>query len=286
MKRLKRGIRVLLIVLAALIGLAIPGLDNRLRVVRYTVESPDIVSPVRIALVTDLHSCAYGENERELIDAIDAEAPDIVLLGGDIFDGILPSDNTVAFLAGISGRYPCWYVNGNHEYVGKSITYSRKKKLFKQYGITRLKGKAVDVTVGESHFSLCGVDDPNLWNKAERNAEYTSQVRDTAAQAADGFTLLLAHRPEYASLYAECGFDLVLSGHTHGGQWRIPRLVNGLYAPNQGLFPRYGGGRYEIGDTTMIISRGLARESTWVPRLYNPPELVIVELCHGKQDTQ
>ncbi len=93
------------------------------------------------------------------------------------------------------------------------------------------------------------------------------------------YTILLSHRPEPFRFYACYGFDLALCGHAHGGQWRIPGLLNGLYAPHQGLFPKYAGGRYLKGGTTMIVSRGLARENTRVPRFYDPPELVIVDLA-------
>ena len=88
----------------------------------------------------------------------------------------------------------------------------------------------------------------------------------------------MTHRPERVSDYAGSGFDLVLAGHAHGGQWRLPGLINGVLAPNQGMFPTYAGGRYEIGGATLIVSRGLARESTRVPRLFNRPELVVVDI--------
>ena len=92
----------------------------------------------------------------------------------------------------------------------------------------------------------------------------------------DHFTVLLSHRPELFENYVSRAFDLVLCGHAHGGQWRIPGVLNGLYAPQQGLFPLYAGGKYEKGSTTMIVSRGLAKETTPIPRIFNPPELVVV----------
>ena len=92
------------------------------------------------------------------------------------------------------------------------------------------------------------------------------------------FGTVSAQRCESLGDYAALGFDLVLCGHAHGGQWRIPGLVNGVYAPNQGILPPYAGGRYDAGGTTMIVSRGLARETTAVPRIWNRPELVVAEL--------
>ena len=111
------------------------------------------------------------------------------------------------------------------------------------------------------------------------DGSFREQPRQAAAQAEGArYTILLTHRPEQPELYTLLGFDLVLAGHAHGGQWRIPGVLNGLYAPDQGLFPRYAGGRYELDGTVMIVSRGLARESTRVPRFYNRPELVMIEL--------
>jgi len=272
-----RAMRIAVLLLALLAGLIVPGLDDRLNVVHYAIDAEEITVPVRIALVTDLHSCAYGEGQRELIDAVDAENPDIVLLGGDIFDDKLPDDNAKAFLAGIADRYPCWYVTGNHEHWAGKRRFARQMDILDELDIARLGGQAILYAADGQRFTLCGVDDPMQWNGSEK--EYKKQVQNLTG--AEGFTVLLAHRPEYAAFYAECGFSLVLAGHAHGGQWRVPGLINGLFAPNQGFFPQYAGGSYRIGDTTLIVSRGLARESTRLPRVYNRPELVIVELTNG-----
>lgn len=89
----------------------------------------------------------------------------------------------------------------------------------------------------------------------------------------------MAHRPNYIENYANYPFDVVLSGHAHGGQWRIPGLLNGLYAPGQGFFPKYAGGQYQLANTTFYVSRGLDTQyHPWLFRFYNRPELVIVDL--------
>ena len=92
--------------------------------------------------------------------------------------------------------------------------------------------------------------------------------------------LLIAHFPEQIDEYLKGNFDIVLSGHAHGGQWRIPGLIDGVYAPGQGLFPKYTSGVYMHGDTAHIVSRGLWKPSTLiaVPRVFNRPELVIIDI--------
>ena len=123
---------------------------------------------------------------------------------------------------------------------------------------------------------ICGVDDPSAF---AGESGWLEQFRACQALTGDSrYTVLLSHRPERGEDYQGKGFDLVLAGHAHGGQWRIPGVLNGLLAPDQGLLPAYAGGLYALEDTTLVVSRGLARESTRVPRLFNPPELVILDV--------
>ncbi len=285
---------IVLAVILGLVVLAIIAFDSRLLIRHYTIEAEEITSPIYIALVTDLHSCYYGENQSDLIDAIDAQNPDVILLGGDIFDDVKEDTNTERFLAGIAGRYPIYYVTGNHECWGGKYRFDKQMAILEKYNIPVLSGETEILTVNGETISLCGVDDPDVYMvntdyekdtegyiEAQTNKEKTfvSQMAAVSDAASDDhYTILLSHRPEYYETYTEYAFDLVLCGHAHGGQWRIPLLLNGLYAPHQGIFPKYAGGWYDADDMTMIVSRGLARETTWVPRIFNRPELVIVEL--------
>lgn len=281
---MKRRTKVLLSLLAVLLCLILPGFYNALKVVPYTVKADAAAQPIRVALVTDLHSCAYGEDQRELLEAIEKEAPDLLLLGGDIFDHEIPNDRAVAFLKGIQGKYPCYYVTGNHEYWSGKEGFAEKMAILDSCGVIRLSGEMDTIEIKGTKLNICGVDDPYAWADngypiENKDSSYQEQVARVAALAKDGrCTILLAHRPELLDVYSQYDFDLVLCGHAHGGQWRIPGLLNGLYAPNQGLFPGLAGGQYEKNGTVMIVSRGLARESTGMPRFYNRPELVIIDL--------
>ena len=244
--------------------------DVRLKIVEYTITSDKITNPIRIALVTDLHSCKYGKNQKTLIDAVVKQNPDIVLLGGDIFDDKIPDENTELFLAGIAGKYPCYYVTGNHEYWSRRV--DEMLDTLRKYNVTILDGKSETVEVNNQKINISGIDDPdaNLYTgKGEgfyAQLDEINQIKDDSL-----FTILLAHRPSYVNKYLDYNFDLVLSGHAHGGQWRIPFLLNGVFAPD-------AGGQYDFPNGKMIVSRGLARESTRVPRIFNRPELVIVNL--------
>lgn len=266
---------IILGIVTALIG---PGLYNKLKIVNYTLESDKIDTPVRIALVTDLHSCRYGDHESELIEAIDFQNPDLILLGGDIFDDKLPNDNTVDFLEGIAGRYPIYYVTGNHEFWGGVDQYEVQMDILEEYDIPRLQGDVLELDINGNTIGLVGVDDYDGYLVDEDLILEDEFVNAYLNLNADTYNIILSHRPEYIDTYSAHNYDLALCGHAHGGQWRIPGLLNGLYAPNQGMFPKYAGGLYVVDNTTMIVSRGLARESTRIPRLYNRPELVIIDI--------
>ena len=279
MKRMK--IAILVISVIAFVILLIFALDLRLLTRFYKLESDKISSKVRIALVTDLHSCSYGEGQRTLVDAIDAQSPDIVLLGGDIFDDRIKDYGTELFLKAISNKYPCYYVAGNHEYYCGKIYFEEKMEMLRKYGVEVITGKTVELYINGEYINLCGADDPDSFYFPEDSDadDFSLQLPGLSKIAENGhFTLLLSHRPEYFDSYSQYGFDLVLAGHAHGGQWRIPYLLNGLFAPHQGIFPKYAGGSYEKNGLTMIVSRGLARETTIVPRIFNRPELVIVDI--------
>ncbi|MBP5282078.1 MAG: metallophosphoesterase [Lachnospiraceae bacterium] len=288
-KKKKFWLTILIIFLISL-----PGYYCGLTVRNYEIKDARIQGKMRIALVTDLHSCKYGKGQKTLLDAIDQQKPDVILLGGDIFDDQLSNVRTEEFLAGISGRYPCYYVTGNHECWAGTAAYLVQMEILEKYGIIRLTGELVELEFGDAKILLGGVDDPQieLVNALDEDGSKLShskemkqlkkslaKKRKKAEEGADPYAVLLSHRPDLVGEYGESGFDLILAGHAHGGQIRIPGLVNGLFVPDQGLFPKYAGGRYDLDQMTMIISRGLARESTLFPRFCNPPELVIIDLC-------
>lgn len=258
--------------------------DSRLKTVYYTVESDKLSEPVRIALLTDLHSCKYGKNQKNLIEAVQEQHPDLVLLGGDIFDDKGSYDNAELTVRQLAEQYPCYYVTGNHEYWGYDV--GTILDIVKNCGVNILAGECDTITINGQMLNVCGVEDPDVAVYLAEGVPIEQQLdsAETAAQEVteitgeEYFTVLLSHRPELFETYQGYDFDLVLSGHAHGGQWRIPGILNGLFAPDQGLFPEYAGGRYDYAGGTMIVSRGLARESTPVPRIFNRPELVIIDV--------
>lgn len=270
-KRKKRGILITLLILMILVVICIMAFDTRLVVRTYEMESEKVTERVRIALITDFHCCDYGLGNRELLEAVEAQQPDLVLLGGDIID----DDRSRSWKRGYSlvselaAQYPTFYVTGNHEYWTREVDSIREE--MEARGAVVLQGGSAEV----AGITVFGIDDPDAGE-----TEWQQQLSAAAGALDDTkFSILLTHRPERVEEYEGLGFDLAVAGHAHGGQWRLPGLINGLVAPNQGFFPEYAGGRYDLPDgTTFIVSRGLARESTWVPRIFNPPELVVIDV--------
>lgn len=263
----------ILLVLAILVILTLIALDERLILRTYTVASPKLTAEVRLAVVTDFHS---SDNADDVVAMVASCAPDAVLLVGDMFDDDTqnrPTERTLSLMRQLSAQYPCYYVSGNHEaWTGEMDALYQQTE---EAGVTVLRMSSGILTVRGQRIALCGIPDPYemVFSGAPDTEEQIRQAMENADSA--DFTVLLAHRPELLAKYAQFPLDLVVSGHAHGGQVRIPGVLNGLYAPNQGWFPKLAGGAYTQDGTTLIVSRGLAVR-TRLPRIFNRPEVVLV----------
>lgn len=254
------GIVIVLVVL-------IKGLDNRLQITGYQMTSPKVEQVIRVSFLSDLHSCRYGQDQSELIKEISTFKPDLIMLGGDIIDDRLPESPGFLLIKNLVEIAPCFYVTGNHEFY--SLQAARIKQQIANAGVTVLAGQKASLEVQGNVVNVIGIDDPIVDDRI-----YQQQLDLLSKMQNPEFTFFLAHHPERIRDYQKVESDLVLSGHAHGGQWRIPLLNRGIIAPHQGLFPKYTSGFYDLGNTTLLVSRGLNRESTKVPRVFNPPELI------------
>lgn len=260
-------------VLAILVVLALIALDERLILRTYTVASPKLTAEVRLAVVTDFHS---SDNADDVVEMLASCAPDAVLMVGDMFDDDIanrPTERMLSLMRQLSALYPCYYVSGNHEaWTGEMDALYQQTE---EAGVTVLRMSSGVLTVRGQRIALCGIPDPYemVFSGAPDTEEQLRQALEDVDSA--DFTVLLAHRPELLAKYAQFPLDLVVSGHAHGGQVRIPGVLNGLYAPNQGWFPKLAGGAYTQDGTTLIVSRGLAVR-TRLPRIFNRPEVVLV----------
>ncbi len=241
----------------------------------YTVDTGKNADFVKILLITDLHSSYYGEGEKNLISKIDKISPDVIMLGGDICDDKVPHEITWKFLENIGLRYPCYYVAGNHEYWSGEADMIKEK--ITSYGVKVLENEKTDIEINGSKINIYGLEDPEYYGTWDVNDKWAADLgRLNKLADKDEVNILLSHRPEPVEYYKNTDFDALLCGHAHGGQVRLPLVINGLYAPNQGVFPKYAGGEYIFEHNKMIVSRGLCLNTT--PRVFNRPELVVVNV--------
>ncbi len=237
----------------------------------------------RIAQISDLHNTTFGEGNRQLIDSVRSFHPNIIVLTGDTIDSrhtdVAAALQTAQQLQAIA---PLYYVTGNHEQripeeaqrLEEGLTEMGAEVLHDRSVIIRRKGRKI---------RLIGIDDPNYIDPKKNAFDNSKKVAKKIKNLYKGteFTILLSHRPEIYETYCSTGVDMVLAGHAHGGQVRLP-LVGAVYCPSQGWFPRYTEGVIQDGDTTMIVSRGLGQSVVPV-RVNNSPELVCIRL-HRTED--
>lgn len=246
----------------------------------YTVSSdriPEGFDGYRIAHISDLHNAQIGDENEKLLTMLREADPDLIAITGDIID----SRNTdieiaLRFAKAAMEIAPCYYVPGNHE--ARVSEYEELRAGMEAAGVTILEDANTEISLEGETITLIGVSDPSfqtdyLFGDAQTVME--SKLAELHTES-DEYTVLLSHRPELFDSYVGSGVDLVLSGHAHGGQFRLP-FVGGLVAPNQGLFPAYDAGLYTEECTTMIVSRGIGN-SILPFRINNRPEVILIEL--------
>ena len=222
----------------------------------------------RIAHVSDLHNRKIGKDNSRLLDILEKAQPDIIAITGDLIDSRSTKVEVALDFAEQAVKIaPCYYVPGNHE--SRVEEYDALKVGLEKLGVTVLENEQQALTVGDSSIQLLGVTDPDFPDQDLEAA--LTELHDPAQ-----FTVLLSHRPELFDTYSAQGVDLVLSGHAHGGQFRLP-IVGGLYAPAQGFLPEYDAGLYTEGSTSMLVSRGIGN-SLFPLRFNNRPEVILIEL--------
>ncbi len=252
---------------------------EKIKTVHYDCYSKKIFSAFKIAHISDLHSCLFGENQYALIEKIKENEPDFICLTGDIFDERIKYDNAKMFLREIRFfKCPVFFVTGNHEFYINAD--NEIKDAIQSSNIIYLDRNIYNINIGKNRLAITGINDPILEKTKKKYPEkFESDLKKISEISDNRFTLLLSHRPEFFELYVKYNFELVLSGHAHGGQWRLPPIINGLYAPHQGIFPKYSGGSYKNKERTteMIVSRGLSK-LLLIPRIFNPAEIGIINV--------
>lgn len=241
--------------------------------VEYTgANVPPQFEGYKILHVSDLHNKSFGKGQKKIINMIANIKPDLIAITGDIIDK-RRSGNSAAITFASQAKHiaPVYYVPGNHE--KEAGVFEQLSARLRQSGIFVAGNKTVQIKKDGAAITLIGTKDLKFYKTEEG---FERRLKSLMRKAPNGFRLLLSHHPEKIELYAKIGYDLVLSGHAHGGQFRLP-IIGAIFAPNQGVFPKYTSGLYKKGVTSMVVSRGLGN-SLFPLRLFNRPELVVITL--------
>ena len=255
--------------------------NKRIDVTNYDVCSsklPESFEGFTIVQISDFHNSVFDNNNDILIKKVKAENPNIIVLTGDYIDS---RKTDVGISVSLTERLvriaPTYYITGNHE-ARIPEALDELTENFNKLGVHILRNSAEEINYNGGVIQIIGVDDPdfiapekNAFQNSEEMLNIIGNLKNN-----DEYTILLSHRREIFDTYQEAGVDLVLSGHAHGGQFRLP-FLGALYAPSEGLFPKHAEGMQTEGNMTMVVSRGLG-QSVIPFRINNSPELVTVKL--------
>ncbi len=285
-----------IIALLLIIVLAVSYHDTHNFVVReYEVETDKLGQDYTYVFLSDLHGYVYGDDNKELISAIDDIQPDAILCAGDMITaaktkGRAKIDAGLRLLENLAAKYPVYTSNGNHEEKVKLFTpvygnlYARYKSRLTRSGVEYLDNSSITIPdTGIRVTGLClGLDYfKKIIQKKMEDDLLDNMLGRINSREQENYQILIAHNPIYFKHYAKWGADLVVSGHVHGGIIRLP-LVGGVISPAIALFPKYDGGKYEQNGSTMVLSRGLGTHTIHV-RVFNPGEVCVIRV-RGKKN--
>lgn len=265
---------IILALIAAAAAFLIKDSRDDLEISRYEVASqklPESFDGFKIVQLSDLHGAEFGEDGMELVEKVKELEPDIIALTGDF----VTDEGDLAAVKKLAGRLtelcPVYFVSGNHEF-GSGLAI-KVRNILERAGVKYLSNEYLTISRGEDGILLGGVEDPLAYADMLSPDELAQKMNDAAP---DAFKILLGHRNYWMTEYPELPVDLIFCGHAHGGLIRIPG-VGGLIGTDRRLFPDFDAGQFNNGRYTLIVSRGLGN-SVPIPRVFNRPEIVCVEL--------
>lgn len=265
---------IILALIAAAAAFLIKDSREDLEISRYEVNSqklPESFDGFKIVQLSDLHGAEFGEDGMGLVEKVKELEPDIIALTGDF----VTDEGDLAAVEKLAARLvklcPVYFVSGNHEF-GSGLAV-KVRNILERAGVKYLSNEYLTISRGEDEILLGGVEDPLAYADMLSPDELAQKMNDAAP---DAFKILLGHRNYWMTEYPELPVDLIFCGHAHGGLIRIPG-VGGLIGTDRRLFPDFDAGQFNNGRYTLIVSRGLGN-SVPIPRIFNRPEIVCVEL--------
>lgn len=285
---MKKILIFLLLFLFCIFILIIGKYNNEIDITEYSIlneKIPKEFDDFKIVQLSDFHSNGYKDTTDVIINKIENINPDIVVMTGDMVSlGIENIDELEMLISSLSINYPIYYINGNHEQLLEITNlkeYNEFLNKIKNLGVTYIKNNFVEIIKDGQAINLYGIDIPLMEStglyvkEGELEDDYINNKLSTIKS--NKFNILLAHNPLFIDDYSSWGADLVLSGHMHGGIIRIPIIDAGVLSPEKKWFPKYDAGEFKVGDTTMIVNRGIGTSSVNL-RVFNNPEISVITL--------
>ena len=287
-KRVFRTIWIICLAGILLSGVSLYISAHGITVSWYSVSSPKLTAPVRVVQLTDLHNSEFGEDNSKLVEKVAALEPDLILITGDLLNQYEErTDIAETLIEGLSAVAPVYVSFGNHEAGHEKRWGTDIRALYEAAGATVLEYDWLDLEVKDQRVRLGGIYGYCLAEKHTSKGEGWPQETEflLAFQDTEDLTILMCHMPVCWIIndsLDEWDVDLVLCGHSHGGQVRFP-LIGGLWAPDQGWFPGCMSGVYPSADGTraLVLSRGLGNTDK-LPRFNNIPEILVLDLIPGE----
>lgn len=246
-------------VIAAILILVIAGLPYKIDIRKDEIESEDIHRPVKICVLSDLHCRPFGKKQSRIQKIVERENPDLIIIPGDLFDKGRNYEVSFELIEALKGR-TVFFTSGNHDNYIPEIEQFRE----------RMRNMGVHVLENAGERFNEDIVIAGLCDSGRTPVLSAEEVNELVPYGS--YRILISHRPNHIDLYSEIDYPLIICGHVHGGQWRIPVIKKGIIGPQQGLFPRYSDGIHDLNGNQMYISRGLASADGRIPRLYNNPE--------------
>ena len=248
----------------------------------YNVAIEGIQADTKIVLISDLHSCQFGEDNQRLLQAIRAEKPAAIFCVGDMVNAGADDAEIrqlVSFVADLQEIAQVYYSLGNTELQNMMDGGADVLRLVREVGAVALLDDYVETEIGGNRVNI-GFTMGHYGYTKSQWANPPDYAMEKAIGADGTPAIVLMHMPEsfFLDIHDTWTGDLYLSGHTHGGLWRIPG-VGGIYAPTQRFFPKYDRGffTFDDGKYQMIINPGFGGHG-WIPRIFNMPEVSVIHL--------
>lgn len=243
--------------------------EYKVNTVQFQSEKIPEGDELTILQISDLHNKSFGKNNEKLINIAENLNPDIIVITGDLIDRSTEDFNDIFSVIKnlVAANETVYFVTGNHEWENANTRDFLEG--LRERNVKVLSNQSTQITAENVSFTLSGIDDAST-NHEDITAAFQNVDQDL-------YTILLSHTPSVTEKYEDIPADLILSGHTHGGQVRLP-FIGAIVAPDQGFLPKFDKGTFKIGQNQYLyIDSGLGTSVAPI-RFLNKSQLSLIKI--------